>query len=60
MLNGIRVVKLYAYETFFGGRIGELRSQEMGKLKTIAITRAGMTATMVRSVSLCRPAALAF
>jgi ATP-binding cassette subfamily C (CFTR/MRP) protein 1 len=51
VLNGIRVVKLYAYEAFFGGRIGDLRSQEMGKLKTIAITRAAMTATMVGNAS---------
>ncbi|CED82131.1 multidrug resistance-associated abc transporter [Phaffia rhodozyma] len=46
VLNGIRVVKLYAYEAFFKGRVLELRGQEMAKLKTIARTRAGMSASM--------------
>jgi ATP-binding cassette subfamily C (CFTR/MRP) protein 1 len=33
IINNIRAVKLYAYETFFGKKVSELRTQELAKLK---------------------------
>ncbi|KAL8287275.1 hypothetical protein RQP46_003727 [Phenoliferia psychrophenolica] len=46
VLNGIRVVKLYAYETFFKSKIAEIRAEELISLKSIGWARAGMSSTM--------------
>ncbi|KAM0755919.1 ATP-dependent bile acid permease [Meredithblackwellia eburnea MCA 4105] len=46
VLNGIRVIKLYAYETFFKGRISKLRGEELSSLRKIALVRSGMSASM--------------
>jgi ATP-binding cassette subfamily C (CFTR/MRP) protein 1 len=45
VINGIRAVKLYAYETFFGDKISSLRKQELVKLKANGVNSATMTAT---------------
>ncbi|KAG8869673.1 hypothetical protein FRB97_000807 [Tulasnella sp. 331] len=46
VLNGIRVIKLYAFETFFKDRIAGYRKQEMRILRTISLLRAAMSASM--------------
>ncbi|KAL8287248.1 hypothetical protein RQP46_003700 [Phenoliferia psychrophenolica] len=46
VLNGIRVVKLYAYETFFKTRIAQLRTEELVSLRSIGMARAGMSSSM--------------
>lgn len=34
IINNIRAVKLYAYETFFLGKVSEMRSRERSRLKS--------------------------
>ncbi|KAL8287285.1 hypothetical protein RQP46_003737 [Phenoliferia psychrophenolica] len=46
VLNGIRVVKLYAYETFFLERITKVRQEELASLRSIGIARASMSSSM--------------
>ncbi len=46
VLNGVRVIKLYAYEMFFKRRIQELRGEEIEKLRKISLVRATMTSSM--------------
>ena len=46
IVNNIRAVKLYAYETFFGDKVAGYRRQELSKLRRNGLNRATMTATM--------------
>lgn len=34
IINNIRAVKLYAYETFFLGKVSEMRSRERSRLRS--------------------------
>jgi ATP-binding cassette subfamily C (CFTR/MRP) protein 1 len=45
IINNIRAVKLYAYETFFGHKVTELRSQELAKLKGFGLMHALINST---------------
>jgi ABC-type bacteriocin/lantibiotic exporter with double-glycine peptidase domain len=45
IINNIRSVKLYAYETFFGQKVTELRSQELSKLKGFGLMHALINST---------------
>ncbi|KAJ7607493.1 multidrug resistance-associated ABC transporter [Roridomyces roridus] len=46
VLQGIRLIKSYAWEGFYGHKIGELREREIRAVKKIAIARAGLVALM--------------
>ena len=45
IINDIRAVKLYAYETFFGEKVSELRTQELAKLKSFGLMHALINST---------------
>jgi ATP-binding cassette subfamily C (CFTR/MRP) protein 1 len=45
IINNIRSVKLYAYETFFGEKVQDLRSQELSKLKGFGLMHALINST---------------
>jgi ABC-type multidrug transport system fused ATPase/permease subunit len=45
VINNIRVVKLYAYESIFGEKVAELRSQELEKLKGFGLMHALINST---------------
>jgi len=45
VINNIRAVKLYAYESHFEARISELREKELKKLKLYGLLRSLVTAT---------------
>lgn len=45
IINNIRAVKLYAYETFFGQKVSELRTQELAKLKGFGLMHALINST---------------
>ncbi|WVQ96140.1 hypothetical protein IAU59_003242 [Kwoniella sp. CBS 9459] len=46
ILNNIRAVKLYAYEVWFGQRIGAMRGNELEKFRSNILSRSILTATM--------------
>ena len=46
IFNGIRVLKLYAYEPFFQGKVQDLRELEMVKQRKVAVVRSLMTSSM--------------
>ncbi|WVF68600.1 hypothetical protein IAT40_003369 [Kwoniella sp. CBS 6097] len=46
ILNNIRAVKLYAYESWFGERIGKMRGNELSKFKSNILSRSILTSTM--------------
>ncbi|WRT69551.1 uncharacterized protein IL334_006538 [Kwoniella shivajii] len=46
VLNNIRAVKLYAYEGWFGRKVGSMRSSELSKFKENNLSRSTLTATM--------------
>ena len=41
ILNGIKVLKLYGWESSFRGRVNSVRDQELQTLKTMALLSAG-------------------
>lgn len=43
IINNIRAVKLYAYETFFLHKVSDMRSSERGKLKSNGRYRAAIS-----------------
>ncbi len=45
VINNLRAVKLYAYESHFEARISELREKELKKLKLYGLLRSLVTAT---------------
>lgn len=45
IINNIRAVKLYAYETFFGQKVSDLRTQELAKLKGFGLMHALINST---------------
>jgi ABC-type multidrug transport system fused ATPase/permease subunit len=47
MLQGVRVLKYYAWEAFFSGQVHELRMQELAQLRRMAILRAVTTFSIV-------------
>jgi hypothetical protein len=67
LLQGIRIVKYYAWERAFESNIESYRERELGKVKVLSINRSGLIfmmqnatvlalgITLVSSVSLIRP-----
>lgn len=45
VISNIRAVKLYAYETFFGKKVSDLRNQEMEKLQSFGLVRSLIMST---------------
>lgn len=45
IINNIRAVKLYAYEKYFGDKIGDLRKKELFKLRHYCLLRSMVTST---------------
>ena len=49
VLQGIRLLKYYTWETFYTGQIGGLRAREIGTIKKVAMARSGLIASMMFS-----------
>lgn len=49
VLQGIRLLKFYAWETFYTGQISNLREGEIRTIKKAAIARSALVATMLFS-----------
>ena len=43
ILNGIKIIKLYAWEASFRSKVDDIRAKEIAALKKIAYLNAGMT-----------------
>ncbi|KZO98301.1 multidrug resistance-associated ABC transporter [Calocera viscosa TUFC12733] len=46
ILAGIRVIKLYVWELFYGRKIGEIREKELRNIRTMALSRAFMASVV--------------
>jgi hypothetical protein len=46
VLSTVRQIKLYAYETYFGDRIGEYREKELARLRKRSRSSASLTMLM--------------
>ena len=47
VLNGIKVLKLYAWEDSFGRRIQAIRDKEISNLRAMSLIDAGMAASFL-------------
>lgn len=47
VLQGIRLIKFYAWEAFYAHQLGELRTAEVRTIRKVAVARAVMIANMV-------------
>jgi hypothetical protein len=52
VMNNIRAIKLYAYESFFGKKLSDYRQRELARLRSNVRNRATMISTMVRPLHL--------
>ncbi|KZO98300.1 multidrug resistance-associated ABC transporter [Calocera viscosa TUFC12733] len=46
VLAGIRVIKLFVWESFYGRKIGDIREKELRNIRTMALSRALMTSAV--------------
>ncbi|KZT57357.1 hypothetical protein CALCODRAFT_434214 [Calocera cornea HHB12733] len=46
ILAGIRVIKLFVWESFYGRKIGEIREKELRNIRTMALSRAFMASVV--------------
>lgn len=46
VINNIRAVKLFAFESFFGERVSDLRRQEIDRLRANGLNRSFMFSTI--------------